>query len=97
MTNALPDWQHLLEAYHGDYLTAARAVARELAAKRDSITVNDVRKLCPVPEDKDPRVLGALFRHRDFEATGEFVRSSRKTCHNRPIQRFRLSEHGRAA
>jgi len=36
-----------------------------------------------------------VFRHKDFEATGEFVLSNRTTCHNRPIQRFALTNYAK--
>jgi hypothetical protein len=39
--------------------------------------------------------MGAVFRHKDFEATGEFVLSNRTTCHNRPIQRFALTNYAK--
>ena len=87
-----PDWLALLEQHRTDYLAVAREAARWLLQERESITVNDVRAICPPPKEYDPRVMGALFRTKDFEPTGEFVRSNRNTCHNRPIQRFRLSD-----
>jgi hypothetical protein len=34
-----------------------------------------------------------VFRHADFEPTGEFVLSSRTTCHRRPIQKFKLTNY----
>ena len=89
------DWLDLLEAHRPDYLAAARAAARRLLETRPSITVNDIREVCPPPADIDPRVMGAVFRHRDFEATGEFVLSSRNTCHKRPIQRFALTNYAK--
>lgn len=85
------DWLDLLEEHRPDYLAQAREAARRLLRDRDSITINDVREICPPPADIDPRVMGAVFRTSEFEATGEFVLSSRTTCHRRPIQRFRLS------
>ena len=86
------NWLDLLEEHRPDYLSEAREAARRLLERRDSITINDVRAICPTPKDIDPRVMGAVFRHGDFEATGEFVLSSRQTCHNRPIQKFRFSQ-----
>ena len=83
-------WQEILERTRAEYLSAARDAARRLLETRQSITINDVRDVCPPPGTIDQRVMGAVLRHRDFEATGEFVLSSRKTCHARPIQRFRL-------
>ena len=89
------DWVTMLEEARGPYLDRARDAARNLLSDRESITINDVRSICPPPSDIDPRVMGAVFRHRDFEATGEFVLSSRETCHRRPIQKFTLSSHYR--
>jgi hypothetical protein len=89
------NWLDLLETHRPDYLTAARDAARKLLSERQSITINDVRDICPPPSDIDPRVMGAVFRHRDFEATGEFVLSSRNTCHRRPIQRFALTNYAK--
>lgn len=94
MTDQL-DWVTMLEEARGPYLDRARDAARELLATRDSITVNDVRAVCPPPPDADPRCMGAIFRHRDFESTGESVPSSRSTCHHRDIKRFTLSSHYR--
>lgn len=91
----LEDWLSLLETHRPDYLTLARDAARKLLSERPSITINDVREVCPPPADIDPRVMGAVFRHADFEATGEFVLSSRTTCHRRPIQRFALTNYAR--
>lgn len=84
------DWHDLLEQTRYEYLDAARDAARRLLEVRQSITINDVRDVCPPPSGIDPRVMGAVLRHRDFEPTGEFVLSSRRACHARPIRRFRL-------
>jgi hypothetical protein len=91
MADGQLDWLDLLETHRPDYLSEARDAARKLLETRESITVNDVRAICPPPADVDPRVMGALFRCKDFEATGEFVTSARSTCHHRPIQKFTLS------
>ena len=88
MTN--PSWQEILELHRAEYLAQARDIARELLETRPSITVNDVRDRLEPPATVDPRVMGAVLRHRDFTPTGEFVLSSRKACHARPIRRFRL-------
>jgi hypothetical protein len=92
MTDQL-DWLDLLETHRPDYLALARDAARKLLADRPAITINDVRDICPPPRDIDPRVMGAVFRHADFEPTGEFVLSSRTTCHRRPIQKFKLTNY----
>jgi len=95
MADAQLDWLDLLEEHRPDYLAMARSAARKLLEARQSITINDVREICPPPKGVDPRVMGAVFLHKDFEATGEFVLSSRATCHNRPIQKLRLTNYAR--
>jgi hypothetical protein len=85
----LEDWLETFEMTRTEYLEKARATARLLLGSRDEITINDVREHCPPHPEWDGRVLGAVFRHEDFEATGRIVKSNRKTCHGRPIQLFR--------
>jgi len=91
----IEDWLAMHERTKPDYLASARDAARKLLETRESITVNDVRAVCPPPPGVDGRVMGAIFRHRDFETTGELVLSSRSECNHRPIQKFRLSNYAR--
>ena len=86
-TDVLP----LFEAHRADWLSEARAVAVSLAARNGTVTIDDVRDHCPPPDDVDPRVMGAVFRTRDFEATGRHIKSGRRTCHNRPVAVFKLA------
>lgn len=76
-----------LERARSEYLTAARAVAYRLGASRE-VTVDDVRKYCPPPKEIDGRVMGAIFNTPDWEHSG-YTRSTRATCHKRPISKFR--------
>jgi hypothetical protein len=78
----------LFEEHRGDWLAHARATARHLAADRD-ITIDDVRQLCPPPENIDPRVMGAVFAGNDWRCL-RYVSSHRGVCHKRPIGLFRL-------
>lgn len=83
------DWQKIHEMTKPEYLAKARAAALKLLETQETITVNDVREVCPLPDGMEGRVMGALFRTKEFEATGEIVRSNRSTCNHRPIQKFR--------
>lgn len=87
----LEDWLETFEMTRPAWLEKARATARLLLSQHETIHINQVRDHCPIPSDWDGRVYGAVFRHPDFEATGQYVRSSRETCHKRPIQLFRLA------
>jgi len=79
------------EAKRAEWLEEARAVARRLGADGALVTVNDVRRLCPLPPGIDPRVMGAVFTKAEWVCVG-YRRSSRATCHHRPIASFRLKE-----
>lgn len=87
----LEDWLETFEMTRPEYLARARATARLLLMTRDEISIDLVREHCPPPANWDGRVLGAVFKHADFEGTGRYVKSSRETCHKRPIQLFRLA------
>lgn len=78
----------LFEATREGWLSAARDVARQIAARHGRVTIDDVRALCPPPEDVDPRVMGAVFRPTKQWACVGYERSKRSTCHNRPIGIF---------
>ena len=86
------DWLDLLEETRPEYLARARKAALELLETRETITINDVRAVCPPPKQFDGRVMGAVLTTSDFEGTGEYVKSSRDTCHKRPIQLFRRAD-----
>jgi len=87
-----PEWLEILEYHRGDYLEYARDAARWLLEERETITIDDVREICPPPPDINPCVMGAVFRTKDFEGTGEYVRTRRGIAHARAVQRFRLAD-----
>ena len=81
----------LLEATRKTYLIEARVAAVKVAIDlRRPITVNDVRKIAPPPEEIDGRVMGSVFKGKDspFEPVG-YTASER--AHARPIMRFRYT------
>lgn len=71
------------------WLVLARGKARAIAMEHGSVTVDDVRVVCPPPAGLDPRIMGAIFRSPSFVAVG-YQKSVRKTCHQRPIAVFKL-------
>jgi hypothetical protein len=92
MTQSLCETEVLprLEAKRADWLAEARAVARQLG-RSGPVNINDVRRLCPLPPSIDPRVMGAVFNKSEWVCVG-YKRSSRSTCHNRPIGTFVLRD-----
>ena len=81
----------LFETSQPDWLTQARYVARSIAASREFVTIDDVRQVCPPPDGVDPRVMGAVFKGKDWECIG-YQKSKRSACHNRPIGQFQIKE-----
>jgi hypothetical protein len=79
----------LFEEFRGEWLQEARATAAMLGSSGREITINDVRALCPPPEDVDPRVMGAVFTRKCWTLV-RYERSNRATCHNRPVGVFRI-------
>jgi hypothetical protein len=81
----------LFQARRGDWITAARAIARELAAAHGQVTIDDVRLRFPPPEGADPRIMGSVFAKGAFVRIG-FAASRRDACHGRMIGVFKLRE-----
>lgn len=67
-----------------DYITKARAVAEILAAKQGSVTINDVLKICPRPENVHPNAIGAIMRSKHLKLIS-FVHSDKISAHARRI------------
>lgn len=97
MGDTLPllDWLDTHERKQPDWLTAARALAFELLQTREWITVDHIRERLPPPAGSHPTIMGAIFKDRRFEHTGEYVASGRDTCHRRPLGKFRLTNYAR--
>jgi hypothetical protein len=72
-----------------EWIARARDHARRIARERGQVTINDVRMVCPPPEDADPRIMGAVFSRAEFVRVG-FQVSYRKPCHGRHIGVFAL-------
>jgi hypothetical protein len=77
----------LLERTRSEYLERARAAAEELAKKTRTVTIDDVRAVCPPPAGIDPRVLGSVFMKSRWVPVG-FAQSARATCHARHVRVF---------
>jgi len=81
----------LFEEHRSAYLRRARAVAERLARENGTVTVNDVRAVCPPPVHIDGRVMGALFAGKHWHMTC-YNKSTRKEAHCRAVASYRLGE-----
>lgn len=82
-----------LEIKHGDFLGTARSVAKCLARKNGSVTMDEVRevldKLGLAPDHCN--VFGAVFRGEKWQSVGS-RKSRRPSSHSRWVQVWRLDE-----
>lgn len=77
-----------LEQARAAYVAAARSAALKLFRDtRRPITVDDIRRICPPPDEIDPRVMGCVLRPPDWMKVN-MVSSTRRECHYRPIGSF---------
>lgn len=83
------DAHEAMEAAQKTWMQRARAEAYRLGL-RGPVTVDDVRKVCPPPGTADPRIMGAIFSTKEWVSIG-YRKSTRKTCHKRPIAVFELA------
>jgi hypothetical protein len=73
------------------WLYRARRAAQDIARRDATVTIDQVREVCPPPKGVDPRIMGAVFTRKHFEAIG-WIDSRRKECHFRPIRIFQIKQ-----
>lgn len=76
----------LFEIHRAEWLAAARKFLDDHAVGT-RLTVDDVRASVPPPSDIDGRVMGTVFRGRQWKMV-EYRASTRTECHRRPIAVF---------
>lgn len=75
-----------------DYIAEALKAGRRLLRRREQITSADIKRYAPLPEDMEPRVIGAVMKRlaREYDL---YVSEYRKTddirSHRRPIAVWR--------
>lgn len=76
-----------------DWINDCRATARELLTTRESITVEDVLKVCPRPRYIHKNVTGSVFKDSDFVMCG-WAKATKASSNGRWIMKWTLSgEH----
>lgn len=75
----------LFNQTRAEWLKQARQTA--LSIHKDTVTTDDIHKHCPLPDNIDPRVMGAVFTRKHWRKVG-YTQSTRKACHHRPIAIF---------
>jgi hypothetical protein len=71
-----------------DYLAEAQLMALRLGRDGKVLTVDDVRRVLPVPKGVDGRVLGHAFPRNEWERLG-YGPGTRRVSHGRPLCSFR--------
>lgn len=75
-------------------LTLARNIARRLAQKNGKVNADDVGRILKTDLRIDSLgpAAGSLFRGKEWEFTGKWVKSKRITNHSRMIREWKLKE-----
>ncbi|HLE79709.1 MAG TPA: hypothetical protein VJA25_00270, partial [Dehalococcoidia bacterium] len=75
------------ETSRAHWIATARDVALGVCDAQGWVTADDVRRLFPIPEEYDGRVMGAVFCKRLFRKVG-YQATAVPTSHGRPIAIF---------
>lgn len=75
-----------------DYIQEALKAGRRLLKRREEITSADIKRYAPLPEDMEPRVVGAVMRKlaREYDLyVSEYRKTNDSRSHRRPIAVWR--------
>jgi hypothetical protein len=78
------------EERHRDWVLKARDVAVKVALDFGSVSINDVRPRCPLPEGAHPSLYGAVFRTPALRAAGYVVAFHRES-HGRVVRSYKIT------
>jgi hypothetical protein len=79
-----------LEDRHRDWVLNARDVAVKVALDFGSVSINDVRPRCPLPDGAHPSLYGAIFRTPVLRPAGYVVAFHRES-HGRVVRSYKLN------
>lgn len=79
-----------LEDRHRDWVLNARDVAVKVALDFGSVSINDVRPRCPLPEGAHPSLYGAVFRTPVLRPAGYVVAFHRES-HGRVVRSYKIT------
>lgn len=74
----------MFEFYRAGYVRVARTWAEHILGQRGEVSADDIHEAYPVPQDIDPRVMGAVLNKRRFRFL-RYQQSRRRENHGRVI------------
>ena len=80
----------LFEKHRAEWLAEARSAAYQLGRGGALVCIDDVRKVCPIPEGVDGRVAGKVFMEKGVWQSVKLRPSELKSSHARLINWWRL-------
>jgi hypothetical protein len=78
------------EERHRDWVLKARDIAVKVALDFGSVSINDVRPRCPLPEGAHPSLYGAVFRTPVLRPAGYCV-AIHASSHGRVVRSYKLA------
>jgi hypothetical protein len=79
-----------LEAANREWVLNARRQAIEVATDFGSVSINDIRPRCPLPDGAHPSLYGAVFRTPVLRAAG-YVVAFHPESHGRAVRSYKLA------
>jgi hypothetical protein len=78
------------EERHREWILSARRQAIAVATDFGSVSINDVRPRCPLPDGAHPSLYGAVFRTPALRAAG-YVVAFHPESHGRAVRSYKLN------
>jgi hypothetical protein len=78
-----------LDTPNGRWLEEARRVGKRICTENIVVTIDDIRRLCPLPEGLPLNLYGKVFQEHSFEPIGRIV-STRPEARGRTVLVFTL-------
>ena len=79
----------MFQASQSDFLSRCRAIAVDIASRRGTVSINEIRAKIQVPPGVHPSVLGAVFKDKRFYVAG-YTHADHPAAHARIIRTYAL-------
>lgn len=89
---ALRDSQlDLFELRDAEFLERCRALAVDIARRKGTVSINDIRELVSAPPGVSPSVFGAVFKGRQWQVVG-VTQATHPEAHARLIRTYAIKK-----
>lgn len=91
ITKTMAKMNDLFARERQDWIEDCRSAARKLLTVRESVTIEDVLKICPRPKYIHKNVTGSVFKDTGFVMCG-WTKAMKASSNGRWIMKWKLNE-----